>query len=235
LCPAVARTSSDTAAQLEATVPKPLSEQERRVLDYIVEYLRSNTYQPSVREIGREFSIKSTKTVSELLQALANKGWIERDPSRSRGVRVLGMERSPGTVSLPLLHGGDAAEPAGYLELDRRLLSSETAFIIPLAEDPPASEGLRRGDLLLIDRITPADVATGDILAIRNGEAVHVRRCERAEGDTVLLAAAVAGEPPLSVSRDQMLPALVGRVCSVVRRLRPVAAHATVAVSPTAG
>jgi repressor LexA len=193
-------------------VPKPLSEQERRVLDYIVEYLRSNTYQPSVREIGRQFSIKSTKTVSELLQSLANKGWIERDPSRSRGVRVLGMERSPGTVSLPLLNGGDAAEPAGYLEFDRRLLSTETAFII-----------------------TPADVTTGDILAIRTGEAMHVRRCVRAENDTVVLAAAVAGEAPLSVSRDQMLPALLGRVGSVVRRLRPVAAHATVAVSPTAG
>jgi repressor LexA len=216
-------------------VPKPLNEQERRVLDYIVEYLRSNTYQPSVREIGREFSIKSTKTVSELLQSLANKGWIERDPSRSRGVRVLGMERSPGTVSLPLLAGGDATEPSGYLELDRRLTSSEAAFIMPLAEDPPASEGLRRGDLLLMEHVTSADVATGDVLAIRTAEATHVRRCVRAEGDSVVLAASVDGEPTLTVSRAQLHPGLLGRVCSVVRRLRPVAAHATVAVSPTAG
>jgi SOS-response transcriptional repressor LexA len=80
-------------------MPNQLNELERRVLDYLVEYLRTNTYQPSIREIGREFSIKSTKTVSELLQSLADKGWIERDPSRSRGVRLLGVEMRERTVS----------------------------------------------------------------------------------------------------------------------------------------
>jgi hypothetical protein len=75
-------------------MPEPLTDLERRVLEYLVQYLRSNTYQPSIREIGREFALKSTKTVSELLQSLADKGWIERDPSRSRGVRLLGVHRS---------------------------------------------------------------------------------------------------------------------------------------------
>jgi repressor LexA len=219
-------------------VPKSLNEQERRVLDYIVEYLRSNTYQPSVREIGREFSIKSTKTVSELLQSLANKGWIERDPSRSRGVRILGMERGPGTVSVPLLQGSASAEPVAYLEFDRRLVGTETAFVLPLAEDPPAGIGLRRGDLLLVEEILTAEVATGDLLAVRAGEITHVRRCVRAEGDAVELSAAVAGEASFSVSRQQMNGALQGRVCGVVRRLRPAVTqppHAAVAVPHHAG
>ena len=73
-------------------MPEPLTELERHVLEYLVQYLRSNTYQPSIREIGREFSIKRTKTVSELLQSLADKGWIERDPSRSRGVPLLCLQ-----------------------------------------------------------------------------------------------------------------------------------------------
>ena len=66
---------------------------ERRVYHYLLDFLAENTYQPSIREIGKRFRIKSTKTVSDLLQSLANKGFIERDPSRSRGVR-----RSPGEV-----------------------------------------------------------------------------------------------------------------------------------------
>ena len=49
-----------------------LSEMERRILDFMVQYLRANTYQPSIREIGERFGIKSTKTVSEHLQALAD-------------------------------------------------------------------------------------------------------------------------------------------------------------------
>src|SRR5829696_10030296 len=77
---------------------EPLSKMERRILDYLVEYLRRNTYQPSIREIARRFGIKSTKTVSEYLQSLADKGWIERDPSRSRGVRVIGLAMNADTV-----------------------------------------------------------------------------------------------------------------------------------------
>src|SRR3712207_8940291 len=77
-------------------MPEPLSKMERRILDYIVDYLKRNTYQPSIREIGKRFGIKSTKTVSEHLQSLADKGYIERDASRSRGVKILGMNLAPG-------------------------------------------------------------------------------------------------------------------------------------------
>jgi len=53
-----------------------LTDIERKILDYMVQYLRSNTYQPSIREIGERFGIKSTKTVSEHLQALADGAWL---------------------------------------------------------------------------------------------------------------------------------------------------------------
>ena len=79
------------------------TEIERKIFDYMVSYLRRNTYQPSIREIGEEFGIKSTKTVSEHLQALAEKGFLERDPSRSRGVRILGVDLAPEAVSVPVL------------------------------------------------------------------------------------------------------------------------------------
>ena len=52
-----------------------ITEIERKILDFMVHYLRSNTFQPSIREIGERFGIKSTKTVSEHLQALADKGF----------------------------------------------------------------------------------------------------------------------------------------------------------------
>src|SRR5210317_1850664 len=82
-------------------MPPNLTEIERKILDYMVEYLRSNTYQPSIREIGERFGIKSTKTVSEHLQALADKEFLERDPSRSRGVKILGMDLNATAVSVP--------------------------------------------------------------------------------------------------------------------------------------
>ena len=66
---------------------EPLTQLERRVYHWMIDFLAENTYQPSVRDIAARFRIKSTKTVSDLLHSLANKGYIERDESRSRGVR----------------------------------------------------------------------------------------------------------------------------------------------------
>src|SRR5687767_12996901 len=102
-------------------MPHPISNLERRILDFIVDYLRRNTYQPSIREIARRFGIKSTKTVSEYLQSLADKGWIERDPSRSRGVRVLGLSMNAVTVTVPHFErlSNQSQTPVNALELDR--------------------------------------------------------------------------------------------------------------------
>src|SRR5450759_2857436 len=75
-------------------MPESLSALERRVFYYLIDFLADNTFQPSIREIARKFRIKSTKTVSDLLRSLEKKGYIERDASRSRGVRLLGYAGS---------------------------------------------------------------------------------------------------------------------------------------------
>src|SRR5687768_7919450 len=93
-------------------MPVPLSKIERRILDYLVDYLKKNTYQPSIREIGKRFGIKSTKTVSEYLQALADKGHIEREASRSRGVKIVGLNlERPEVISIPFYGKIAAGKP----------------------------------------------------------------------------------------------------------------------------
>src|SRR5918997_2258637 len=94
---------------------EPLTPIERRVYHFLLDFLAENTYQPSIREIGKKFRIKSTKTVSDLLQSLSAKGYIERDPSRSRGVRIVGYS-GPTRVQTPPYYdrvsaGGGGAPP----------------------------------------------------------------------------------------------------------------------------
>jgi repressor LexA len=217
---------------MEAMMPEPLNELERRVLEYVVEYLRSNTYQPSIREIGREFAIKSTKTVSELLQALADKGWIERDPSRSRGVRVLGMERPAGSVSLPLVQA-DLLPGADFFEIDRRLAGGAGSFILPMSGAHLAEQGIRTGDLLLVEPVAAADVAEGDIVVARFGEVTSVRRVSRA-GPGLTLEPGSRSETPVEMTRTQAASVLQGRITGIIRRLRAAASHVTASATPLA-
>ncbi len=210
-------------------MPEPLTKLERRILDYLVDYLRRNTYQPSIREIGRRFDIKSTKTVSEYLQSLADKGWIERDPSRSRGVKLLGIDLSPHTVTVPCYAGGAEAVPTDELELDRRLAGGAGAFGLTLTGEELQAFGIVDGALLVAEPIIADELEEGDLVVVRVGGHMGVRRFYRRGGDAVLEPS--TSDYPPALLRPAGGVVLLGRVVSMVRRLRaPVTAMPTASV-----
>lgn len=201
---------------------KPLTDLERDVLDYLVAYVRRNTYQPSIREIGAEFEIKSTKTVSELLQSLADKGWIERDSSRSRGVRLLGLQLDADVVSVPHVdvHLTEPAldHPIDSLTLDRRIAGSAGSFFVTMVGDDMREEGIRDGDLILVEPVPTADIIDGDLVLCRLEEEAAVRRFRRQDTETLLEPGRPDHAPTLLDGRGG--GEILGRVAAVVRRLR---------------
>ena len=212
-------------------MPKPLTSLERRILDYIVEYLRKNTYQPSIREIGRRFGIKSTKTVSEYLQSLADKGWVERDPSRSRGVRLIGLDMNPETVTVPRFSINAAKQPDAVVEefeIDRKLVGGSGTFCITMHGDGLAADGIRDGDLLLVEPADVTDLEEGDLVFVRVPTGPNVRRVAHVNGTVRLVS---AGAPDID---GPLRSAVGGRIISVVRRLRtplPCSEPATTALA----
>lgn len=57
--------------------------------EQILAYLCTRRFPPTIGEIAAEFGIKSPNGVICHLQALARKGYIERDPLLARGIHVL--------------------------------------------------------------------------------------------------------------------------------------------------
>lgn len=68
---------------------KHLTKRQAGVYIYIYDYIQSNHYPPTVREIADAFNISSTNGVVEHLKALARKGFIEKDSFKSRAIRPL--------------------------------------------------------------------------------------------------------------------------------------------------
>ncbi len=205
-------------------MPSSLNDMERKILDYMVQYLRENTYQPSIREIGERFGIKSTKTVSEHLQALANKGHLERDPSRSRGVRILGVDLHPQTVSIPCFdelptNSGrirtDRAET--FLTLDRRLAGEKGGFFVRATGVDMPALGIGEGDYVLVEPASPDELEDGAVIAARpNGGTGYYRYQD--DGNGVRLQPLRSGEDPTVVEDPTSIP-LLGRVSAVYRRM----------------
>ncbi len=205
-------------------MPPNLSEIERKILDYMVAYLRTNTYQPSIREIGERFGIKSTKTVSEHLQALAEKGFLERDPSRSRGVKILGVDLTAQAVSLPCFSrlpedrsGQRASRAESFISLDQRLAGGNGAFLVLARADEMASLGLVEGDYVLMEPASSAEVPEGAVVAARvDGKAGYYRFSRK--GHSILLQSLGGKGDALAVD-DPAALTLLGRVTGMFRRL----------------
>lgn len=98
----------------------------------------------------------------------------------------------------PLRQIGFPSPAASYLEeplsLDRLLVSHPSAtFFLRADGDAMVADGIRSGDILVVDRSLPA--ATGHLVIAHVGDDLLMRRLERRDGRAVL----VASDPALPV------------------------------------
>jgi repressor LexA len=199
---------------------EPLTQLERSVYHYMIDFLAENTYQPSIREIARKFRIKSTKTVSDLLHALESKGFIERDVARSRGVRLLGFAGAIATQPVPYYEKVRASDPPllpehrkGFITIDRRFLPSEDVFMVRVPDSSMIGRGLFDGDYVMVSPSAPAK--DGDIVAARIGDAATIKTLTH-RGATLVLESADESDHAIEVGpRDDF--AILGVVCGVFR------------------
>jgi repressor LexA len=203
-------------------MPEPLTQIESRVYHYLIDFLAENTYQPSIREIAREFQIKSTKTVSDLLHSLEAKGYIHRDESRSRGVRLLGFAAMRGTRPVPYYGRIHAGEPSllpenrkGFLTVDRRFLPADDVFALRVTGSSMQGRGIFDGDYVLVAPSTPA--RDGDIVAARLGEEATVKTLNH-HGSTIVLEPANDADREIEIGPGSDY-GLLGVVCGVFRPL----------------
>lgn len=197
-----------------------LTQLEQRVYHYMIDFLAENTYQPSIREIARKFRIKSTKTVSDLLHSLEHKGYIERDESRSRGVRLLGFAAAGSTQPVPFYGRIHAGQPMllpehrqGFLTVDRRFLPSDDTFALKVRGNSMRGRGILDGDFVFVTpAATPKD---GDIVAARLGEEATVKTLTH-DGTAIILQPANEADMAIEVS-DADDFAVMGVVCGVFR------------------
>jgi repressor LexA len=197
-----------------------LTKLESSVYHYLLDFTAANTYQPSIRDIGKQFKIKSTKTVSDLLQSLARKGYIERDPARSRGVNLLGFGAAMRTQPVPFYGKIHAGEPAlipehrqGFITLDRRFVPSEEVFFLKVKGDSMVGRCITEGDYVLVN--PRQEAKDNDIIAARLGEEATVKTYRKRNG-AVVLEAANPAERDITVQPGTDFGVL-GVICGVFR------------------
>ena len=197
-----------------------LTKLESSVYHYLLDFTAENTYQPSIRDIGKQFKIKSTKTVSDLLQSLARKGYIERDPARSRGVNLLGFGAAMRTQPVPFYGKIHAGEPAllpeyrqGFITIDRRFVPTDQVFFLKVKGDSMVGRCINDGDYVMVN--PSQEPQEKDIVAARLGEEATVKTYTK-QGNSVVLEAANPADRDIQV-QPGMDFGILGVICGVFR------------------
>lgn len=89
-----------------------LTDRQLEVLRFIASQIEDHGYPPTIREIGEALDIRSTNGVNDHLKALERKGYLSRDPVKSRALiptsaarEALGGGGEAGTNVVPLVRG----------------------------------------------------------------------------------------------------------------------------------
>ena len=164
-----------------------LTTRQKSVYDYLVDTV-SKGIPPSVREISRSLSIKSTSTVHKTLGELEKMGLIERDAKNSRSIKLRGMSQG---VSVPLVGRITAGVPIlaveqieEYLPVSGELGDREDLFALRVEGLSMKNAGILDGDIVIADKSKVAEL--GDIVIALIEEEATVKRLGKEKGKPVL-------------------------------------------------
>lgn len=211
-----------------------LTERQNEAYEFIRAYHRQHRKPPTYTEIAQALSIRSLNAVVKVLRALEAKGYLTRTPNVARGLTLsapddpyaLDEEAAP---QLPVVSRTSSAtpetlrkRPAAYLAVDRSLLprttDPDTCLVGRAGDDGMNGDGIRKGDLVVVEECTPGALHPNELAAVLVGEAFLVRRVHLLNGRLHLRVADRRYTEETYPPGDPKCH-LVGRVTAVLRRV----------------
>jgi repressor LexA len=153
-----------------------LTGRQREIWSFLVDYVDSHGYPPTVREIGEAVGLASPSTVHAHLANLERAGLLRRDPTKPRALELIGRGKAtaePSAAELPKL------PLLGQIAAGGPLLAEQNV------EGEIAVPETLRGDFLL--RVKGESMIEAGIL---DGDIVVVRRADEARNGEIVVALA---------------------------------------------
>lgn len=165
-----------------------LKPKEKLVLDYIANTLNETGYAPAVRDICTALNIKSTSTVQMYIEKLEAKGFIVKEPGKSRTLRVEMPGDSRKRYSVPVIGQVAAGTPIltvenfdGYIDYStEKNFEKDTLFGLRVKGESMKDIGILDGDIVIVERREYAD--NGEIVVAMIEDEATVKRFYKEDG-----------------------------------------------------
>lgn len=212
-----------------------ISELQQRILQEIARSCREEEMPPTNREIGQALGIHSTGHVDYHLGVLERKGYIERDPKKSRGLRltqkalrIIGEAEPPssgGALRLPIYGRIAAGQPLEVRQEFGEVLdlgdafSGGDVFALRVKGQSMIDDHIQDGDYVIVRRASTA--RNGDVVVALvpgpGSESEATLKRFFAEKDRIRLQPANASMQPIFVAPEDVT--IQGTVISVLRQV----------------
>lgn len=209
-----------------------LTRKQRAVMDSIERCIREKGYGPTVREICADLGLSSPSTVHVHLKTLEQKGYIVRDPLKSRSISLAAsrkgeLDLEPNVtrpsfskvVDVPLVGDVAAGEPilaeeniTDTITLPTDIVGDAPSFLLSVRGESMIEAGINDGDYVVVKEQPVAN--NGDIVVAILDDGATVKRFFK-ERDHIRL-------QPENSSMDPIITtdcAIAGKVVAVFRRL----------------
>lgn len=209
-----------------------ITKRQQAVLDNIEKHIREKGYGPTVREVCQDLGLSSPSTVHVHLKALEEKGYIKRDPLKSRSISLtypVDIEGSEDAniirpqfdkvVNVPLVGRVAAGMPilaeenvTDVLALPTDIVGDSPSFLLSVKGDSMIEAGINDGDYVVVKEQPVAD--NGDIVVALIDDGATVKRFYK-EKDSIRLQPENSKMDPIILTEC----AIAGKVVAVFRRL----------------
>jgi repressor LexA len=200
-----------------------LTEKQQAILNFISEYVKENSFPPSVREIGRQFGIYPA-TVQDHISALERKGYLQKKPNQSRTLSVPASSRPVSDNGIPVVGRVAAGMPLLAQENIEEMIhlpkdwAPAGAFLLKVQGNSMEGAHILDGDYVLVH---PQHTASnGEIVVALLGDEATVKRFYRSDRG-ISLKPENPKFKPIEIERSEAANfKLIGKVMGVLRVMK---------------
>ncbi|HIU77409.1 MAG TPA: transcriptional repressor LexA [Candidatus Pelethocola excrementipullorum] len=207
-----------------------ISKKQQEILDYLKETIINRGFPPSVREICKAVSLKSTSSVHAHLETLEKNGFIRRDPTLPRAIeitdeefnrkRIEQFESGAPTpelelVQVPVVGTVAAGQPllaveniTEYMPIPTSHLPNADTFMLQVKGDSMINAGILDGDFVLVEQRSTA--MDGEMVVAMVADSATVKTYYKEKGYYRLQPENDTMEPILVYGELQVLGKVIG-------------------------
>lgn len=156
-----------------------LTKRQKQVFEFIKSFIRRHGMSPTIREIKKAAGLSAPSTIHQHINALVEKGFIEKNGSSSRGIEIKKSQNADTLAEIYLLGTIAAGRPIEAVEVFTETISVPRSdidrhgelYALSVQGDSMIEEGIFDGDIVVIKKQSAAENGQTVVAIIDDNEA----------------------------------------------------------------